>query len=72
MRIVLALAPHSFEDRYNKSIAKAAGSLPPLGLLYLAAYLRREGHDVSVFDGSIDSFQSFAALIKEKKPDITV
>lgn len=70
MKIVLALAPHSFEDRYNKSIAKAAGSLPPLGLLYLAAYLRREGHEVSVFDGSIDSFQSFAALIKEKKPDI--
>ncbi len=70
MKIILALAPHSFEDRYNKAIAKAAGSLPPLGILYLASYLKREGHDVSVFDGSIEPFPTLASLIRRKRPDI--
>lgn len=70
MKIVLALPPHSFEDRYGKSIAKAAGTLPPLGLLCLAAYLKREGHKVWVVDGSIDSFSYLMNLIKKEKPDV--
>src|SRR3989338_9867283 len=70
MRIVLVLPPHSFEDRYGKDIAKVAGTLPPLGILYLAAYLKREGHDVCVVDGSVESYQMLMSVIAEKKPEL--
>jgi anaerobic magnesium-protoporphyrin IX monomethyl ester cyclase len=70
MRILLTLPPHSFEDRYGKNIAPAAGTLPPLGLLYLAAYLKKDGHDVSVVDGSIVSYEQLMPVVRQKRPDI--
>lgn len=70
MKILLACPPHSLEDRYGKNIAKAAGILPPLGILYLAAYLKKNGHSVFVVDGSVDSYQTLMTAVKEKRPDI--
>jgi anaerobic magnesium-protoporphyrin IX monomethyl ester cyclase len=70
MKILLACPPHSLIDRYGKNIAKAAGVLPPLGVLYLAAYLKKNGHDVFVVDGSVDSYQTLMSAIKEKRPDV--
>ncbi len=69
MKAFLALPPHSLIDRYNKSLAKAAGSLPPLGLLYLAAVLRKAGHEVQVCDGSMQDYATMMRRIREFKPD---
>ncbi|MEM7272824.1 MAG: cobalamin-dependent protein [Actinomycetota bacterium] len=43
----------------------------PLGLLYLAAYLRERGHEVSIFDGTFhDDESAFADLLAGGVPDI--
>ena len=70
MRIVLAVPPHSIEDWYGKNLAKAAGILPPLGILSLAAYLKKHGHDVFVVDGSVSTYHTLISVIREKLPDI--
>ena len=51
---------------------KAAGSpYFPLGLLYLASYVRENGHEVAVFDGTFEDDESaFAACLKRENPDI--
>ncbi len=69
MKSFLALPPHSLEERYNKYLAKAAGSLPPLGLLYLAAVLRQRGHEVQVCDGSMQDYTTMMDRIRTFKPD---
>jgi len=68
MKILLLLPPITLEERYNKSIAKAAGTLPPLGLLYLAAVLK-EDNEVRVFDGSLYNYSRLMKIIREFKPD---
>ena len=70
MKIFLALPPHSLVDRYNKAIAKAAGSFPPLGLLYLAAVLRAKGHKVQVCDGSMEDYNTMLARMRAFQPDL--
>ncbi len=70
MKVALVLPPHTFEDRYNKSIAKAAGVLPPLGLLYIASVVREGGHEVAVLDGSVKDFYEINQRLDEFKPDI--
>ncbi len=43
----------------------------PLGLLYLAAWVRNAGHDVAIFDGTFEPGPaSFAAALDEHRPDI--
>ncbi len=43
----------------------------PLGLLYLAAYVREQGHDVAVFDGTFQPDESaFAAALAEHEPAV--
>jgi len=70
MQIMLVLPPHSLEDRYGRGISKATGTLPPLGILYLAAYLKKDGHDVSVIDGSVESCRVLSDALKKKKPHV--
>lgn len=70
MKILFVCPPHNLEDRYGKNIARAAGILPPLGILYLAAYMRKNGYEVSVIDGSVDSYETLMSAIEEKRPDI--
>ena len=69
MKVFLALPPHSLEERYNKSLAKAAGTLPPLGILYLAAALRQHGHEAQVCDGSMQDYATMLDRIRIFKPD---
>lgn len=57
----------------SKSPEEQAASSPyfPLGLLYLAAYVRQQGHDVAIFDGTFcDDERSFAEALDEHKPDL--
>ena len=71
MKTCLILPPHTFEDRSNKAIAKASGSLPPLGILYIGAVLKQGGYDkVSVVDGSIKSYKYMLDTLRREKPDV--
>jgi anaerobic magnesium-protoporphyrin IX monomethyl ester cyclase len=57
----------------SKSPDEQAASSPyfPLGLLYLAGYVREQGHDVAMFDGTFAEDESeFAAALQEESPDI--
>lgn len=56
-----------------KSPDEQAASSPyfPLGLLYLAAYVREQGHEVAIFDGTFCQDESaFAELLGERQPDL--
>ncbi len=70
MKVALILPPHSFEERYNKAIAKAAGTFPPLGILYMAAVLEKAGHKVIVLDGSVKDIFEVNDEIYKFEPDI--
>lgn len=70
MKISLILPPHTFEERYNKKIAKAAGTWPPLGMLYIAAILLEQGHKVQVLDGSKKDFFMMNKALDSFHPDI--
>lgn len=41
---------------------------PPLGLLYLSAYLKRKGFRVEVFDSTFHSKEDFRALLDKNRP----
>ena len=70
MKIALLLPPHSLEDRYNKYMAKAGGFFPPLGILYLASYLRKKNHEVIVIDGTFVNRKDMLGKITEFNPDV--
>ena len=57
----------------SKSPDEQAASSPyfPLGLLYLAGYVREQGHEVAIFDGTfaVDETE-FAAALQKELPDI--
>lgn len=43
----------------------------PLGLLYLAGYVREQGHEVSIFDGTFaDGPEAFVAHLEAFRPDL--
>lgn len=55
----------------NKAETAAASPYFPLGLLYLAAYVREAGHDVAVFDGTFaDDVSAFAEALQAETPDL--
>lgn len=42
----------------------------PLGLLYLASYVRENGHDVAIFDGTFEADETaFARRLADEQPD---
>ena len=57
----------------SKSLAEQASSSPyfPLGLLYLAGYVREQGHQVAMFDATFAEDESaFAEALTAEKPDV--
>jgi radical SAM superfamily enzyme YgiQ (UPF0313 family) len=57
----------------NQSAEERAAGSPyfPLGLLYLAAYIRERGHQVSVFDGTFAAGEAdFVEALQEIRPDV--
>ena len=57
----------------SKSPDEQAANSPyfPLGLLYLAAYVRERGHDVAMFDATFAADESaFAAVLRQEKPTV--
>ncbi len=51
MKILLLYPPISLFERYSSAIGHAGGRQIPLGVYYLAASVRKAGHDVCVIDG---------------------
>ena len=57
----------------SKSPDEQAASSPyfPLGLLYLAGYVRERGHQVAIFDATFAADESdFAEALRREKPDV--
>ena len=57
--------------RYGR-FASATGSTPVLGVGYIAAVLEREGHQVQIIDGIVESFtmREMMERVKKFKPDV--
>lgn len=67
-RLTLA---HPLFLAHDETEREAASPYFPLGLLYLAGYVREHGHDVTIFDGTFQpDEQSFAHHLAEHQPDI--
>jgi radical SAM superfamily enzyme YgiQ (UPF0313 family) len=57
----------------SQNEAEQAVSSPyfPLGLLYLAGYVRQQGHEVAVFDGTFEADEAaFAVRLQAEAPDV--
>lgn len=73
MHIVLVNPPFEEEDSVsgNKSIKKVLNVVPPLGLAYLAAYVRPDGHEVQIIDCTVGiSHQELIDRVVEENPDV--
>lgn len=67
MDILLAHAYYLNDDPHERKVMKP---YPPLGILYLSAYLKRQGFSVSVFDATFASLDDFAALLARERPPV--
>ena len=75
MKVLLINPPRENEIIGNNPpiIEKERGFNPPLGLLYLAAYLEKHSkHDVNVLDTQVENvdYNTLASRIRSVKPDI--
>ncbi len=64
MRVMLVYPPISKLERYSSELGHSGGNQIPLGVYYLAGYLRHKGHTVAVIDGETDNLTS--EIIAEK------
>jgi len=67
MSIVLTHAYYLFEDEKEQKIMKP---YPPLGLLYVSAYLNQNGIENNVYDSTFYSFDEQLTFIEEKQPKV--
>ncbi|MFQ5900627.1 MAG: B12-binding domain-containing radical SAM protein [Thermodesulfobacteriota bacterium] len=59
MEILLIYPPLSVKKRYgNRAIGKSGGHLPPLGIAYVAAFLRDKGFSVGIIDALASGMNS--------------
>lgn len=70
-RIALIVPPGTIEESYGR-LSSAAGELPMLGLAYIAASLRDQGHLVKVFDYEVtrSAMSAVEADIREFSPHL--
>ncbi|MBI5118174.1 cobalamin B12-binding domain-containing protein [Candidatus Poribacteria bacterium] len=71
-RILLVVPPFPAAERYGKGIKDLAVTMPPMGLLYVAAYLEKHGYEVSILDCELEGLNLANAIgkIKEARPDL--
>lgn len=75
MRVLFVNPPahHELTTQVGKEITEHSSFQPPLGLLYIASYLRTQGdHDIRVIDTQVDrlSYSQLEAEITAWRPDI--
>jgi radical SAM superfamily enzyme YgiQ (UPF0313 family) len=54
-KVYIVYPPISKEERYSSKIGAAGGNQIPLGIFYLASYLRENNFDVAVTDGEAEN-----------------
>jgi len=67
MDILLAHGYFLYEDPHERKVMKP---YPPLGILYISSYLKKQGFDVGVFDSTFSSMQAFQDLIARERPPV--
>lgn len=67
MDILLAHGYFLYEDPHEMKVMKP---YPPLGILYISAYLKKQGFDVGVFDSTFSSMEKFKALVAKERPSV--
>jgi hypothetical protein len=56
-----------FEDPHERKVMKP---YPPLGILYISAYLKRAGFAVAVYDMTFSSLADFEASLARERPPV--
>lgn len=64
------LLGHAYFLKYDIIERRVMKPYPPLGILYLSAYLKRAGFQVEVFDSTFKDFEDFEASLHRIKPRI--
>jgi anaerobic magnesium-protoporphyrin IX monomethyl ester cyclase len=67
MDILLAHGYFLYEDPHEMKVMKP---YPPLGILYISSYLKRQGFKVEVFDSTFSSMAAFKALVEQERPPV--
>ncbi len=72
MKILLIHPPISLWERYSSDIGHSGGRQIPLGVYYLASYVRQAGHEAFVIDGEAHQMPVSAVVSKvlDYKPDL--
>lgn len=71
-KILLINPPQTLEERYGKAFSKIGTLLPPMGLMYVAVTLEREGYEVKILDAQLKNLtiQQTVRECKEINPDM--
>ncbi len=64
------LLGHAYFLKYDVVERRVMKPYPPLGILYLSAYLKRGGFDVEVFDATFQDFEDFEQTLERVRPRI--
>jgi radical SAM superfamily enzyme YgiQ (UPF0313 family) len=64
------LLGHAYFLKYDVIERRVMKPYPPLGILYLSAFLKREGFAVEVFDSTFCDFDDFENTVRRIKPRI--
>jgi anaerobic magnesium-protoporphyrin IX monomethyl ester cyclase len=67
MDILLAHGYFLYEDPHERKVMKP---YPPLGVLFISSYLKKQGFNVSVFDSTFESMEAFKSLVERERPAI--
>jgi len=67
MELLLTHAYFLAEDEHERRVMKP---YPPLGLLYISAYLKSKGFAVSVFDATFQSLADFEHYLHTERPSV--
>lgn len=50
-RVLLIIPPLSPQELFTQAAKSTASKLPSLGVAYIASYLRKNGHEITIYDG---------------------
>lgn len=67
MHVLLTHGYHLALDEHEGEVMKP---YPPLGLLYISAYLKKRGLSVSVFDATFRAPEDFTAALERERPSV--
>jgi anaerobic magnesium-protoporphyrin IX monomethyl ester cyclase len=67
MDILLAHGYFLYEDPHELKVMKP---YPPLGILYISSYLKKQGFSIGVFDSTFSSLEAFRQRVTQERPSI--